>query len=228
MNNDINDKNEQREDESLFSKIEKGAKQSNISKFRMIATRIATVLIKIITFIASHWVAILVVTALLLLGAIIKKITTDGDNSLSQVAIANLIKNEEYINIQEASEDDGYYFFIKQDIIDHYLEELNRAYYEGYYTELNPEQDEDDTDEFVYNPESPDVKEAEVNDWFRTQDYQPYLIKMIRAQIASSYPKLGDYIGEGEPDKVRKYVKWRRRSRKNRICSTRNCRNKKN
>ncbi|MDE5830780.1 MAG: hypothetical protein K2H53_03825, partial [Clostridia bacterium] len=51
------------------------------------------------------------------------------------------------------------------------------------------------TSDFVYDKDDADIKEDDVIDWFGTEDYEKYLVKLIRAEIASSYPKLGDYKG---------------------------------
>ena len=45
-----------------------------------------------------------------------------------------------------------------------------------------------------------DVTEEKLINLFHTKKYEPYLVKMIRAEIGSSYPKLGTYEGEGNKD----------------------------
>lgn len=141
----------------------------------------------------------------MLFGAIIHIITKGGNNNVAQVAISTIIENKEDVTIQETDDGNGYYFKIDKDIIDHYMEEVNRAYYEGYYKELHPDNADSGVDDFVYDKDNPYIKEQEVYEWFGTKDYKPYLVKMIRAQIASTYPKLGDYEGEGIKDKVRQF-----------------------
>ena len=134
----------------------------------------------------------------ILLGGIITIFDFEGDNNIASEASSSILKDEELVSIEKAPGDQGYYFKIDQKVKEEYIKLLNKAYYEGYYHENQPEEDEDKP-EFEYNPDRANIKEADIIEWFKTKDYEPYLIKMLKAEIASSYPKLGDYEGEDDP-----------------------------
>lgn len=146
----------------------------------------------------------------------------EGDSAIVDSATSTLI--EEDVEIVEANNGEGHYFKIDQKIMDNFLLELNRAYAQGkydeadvpeldtdidsddddYYEDVEDEYDDDDGD-FVYDEETAEIKKDDMKNWFRTEEYEEFMVKMIRAEIASSYPKLGDYDGEdGTEDKVRK------------------------
>lgn len=183
------EKEEQKRDESLFSKIKAGVKKANKSKFVMTLRKAIAVIgalpliFKIVTIIA----------VICVISVVIHIFQIEGTNNVFNVASSDVIK--ENTTIEEADDGKGYYFKIDKEIVDKYLKELNEAYYYGYYDEIEPDIDED-TEEYVYDKENLFITEKDLQNWFQTEDYEPYLIKMIRAQIASSYPKLGDYEGE--------------------------------
>ena len=107
------------------------------------------------------------------------------------------------------------------DIKEKYLEALNRAFYEGYYYDNDAEKPDE---EFNYDKDDADIDEDYVSEWFGTRDYEKYLVKMLRAEVASSYPKLGDYYGESSTDDGYGNLKDKNR----RLCSTRSSSAKKN
>ncbi len=189
--NDEEDKKEQMQDASILNKIKNGAKKSNKSKFKAVATRLASVFSAIASFIHTFWPLILIVIVVTTISAFIHKIIIEGNNSVAFVATNKVVEDNVALTTNSNGEA---YFKINKDIVDKYLEEINKAYYEGYYESLHP--DEQTNQEFVYDPENPYIKESEVYNWFQTKDYKPYLIKMIMAQIASTYPKLGNYKGQ--------------------------------
>lgn len=191
---DEEEKNEKKKDEALLGKLGKGVKKNNKSKFKMIVSKIIAAI-----GIKGFLIFILVVTMAAVLGGLITIFDFEGDNNIASEAINSVLKNKELVNIAKAPGDQGYYFKIDQKIKDEYVKLLNKAYYEGYYHENEPEEDEDKP-EFEYNPDRANIKEEDIVEWFLTEDYEPYLIKMIRAEIASSYPKLGDYEGEDDPN----------------------------
>lgn len=190
---DEEEKNENKKDESLLGKLKKGVKKNNKSKFKMIMSKIIAA-IGIKTFV----IFLIIMAVAATLGALITIFDFEGDNNIASEAINSALKNKELVNIAKAPEDQGYYFKIDKKIKDEYVKLLNKAYYEGYYHENAPEKDEDKP-EFEYNSDRANIKEEDIVEWFLTEDYEPYLIKMIRAEIASSYPKLGDYEGEDDP-----------------------------
>lgn len=111
---------------------------------------------------------------------------------MTDVASKKLI--DEYVDIKNT--DNGeYYFKIDQKLLDEYLEKINEAYHNGYYFNPEPEEDED-RPEFVYDEDDLYISKEKIEEWFKTENYNPYLMKMIKAEIASSYPKLSDYDGE--------------------------------
>lgn len=119
-----------------------------------------------------------------------------SNNVITDVASTRILKSE----VSIASNDEGYYFKLNEEALDKYLEELNKAYQEGYF-HMNFD-DEYLKDNVVYDPEDRPVTDRDVYDWFESDDYKHYFIRMVRAEIASSYPKLGNYQGEnGTEDK---------------------------
>lgn len=198
-NEELDKRRDEQEDEKMKGMLEKDSKKANKSKFKMIATRLAAIITAIQTMLPII-LGICVIGAIL--GAFIYILDLEGDNSVSSVAVGTIFEDKEMIDITNEGGNGDYYFKINKEIKDKYIELINKAYYEGYYFDTNPEPSED-ANEFVYDKENPYIKEEEIAEWFLTDDYEPYLIKMIRAQIASSYPKLGDYEGEeGTEDKA--------------------------
>lgn len=147
----------------------------------------------------------------------------EGDSSMVDSATSTLIEQD--VEIVESNNGKGHYFKIDKKIMDNFILELNRAFEQGKYDEADvPEldtdtdrdddddiyeddedEDDEDDDNFSYDEETAEIKKDDMKNWFRTEDYEEFMIKMIRAQIASSYPKLGEYDGQdGTEDKVRK------------------------
>lgn len=189
------DRQNQVEDEKTKSVLERDSKKSNKSKFKMVASRIATILAIVKSLLPA--IAIFAVVASVLTAAIYL-CDLKGHNNMVDVASKDVI--DEYLDIAKA-DDNTYYFKIGHELIDDYLKKINEAYHKGYYFESEPEEDED-LEEYIYDKDNAYITEEKVAQWFKTKNYQPYLIKMIRAEIASSYPKLGDYVGlDGTEDK---------------------------
>jgi len=189
MNEEENKRREELEDERTKSELERNSKKSNKSKFKMMASRLTTFMTIILPILKIVTVIIIIAT---LIGCLTYIFKLKGHNSIADVASTFLM--QEYVTVDK-TENDEYYFKIDKKVIDDYLEKLNEAYHNGYYFNTNPEIDEE-IPEFVYNPEEADVTEENVANWFKTKDYNPYIIKMIRAEIASSYPILSGYEGE--------------------------------
>lgn len=190
---DEEEKNENKKDEALLGGIGKKVKKNNKSVFKMIASWL-----KKKTVINILLILAVILIVYFLLGGLIQILDFEGDNNIASEAINSALKNKELVNIAKAPGDQGYYFKIDQKIKDEYVKLLNKAYYEGYYHENQPKEDEDKP-EFEYNQDRANIKEEDIVEWFLTEDYEPYLIKMMKAEIASSYPKLGDYEGEDDP-----------------------------
>lgn len=121
-----------------------------------------------------------------------------SNNVISDVASSRVLKSE--VEIAFASEEEGYYFKLSEDALDKYLEELNKSYQEGYF-HMNFN-DDYLKENVVYDPEEKPVTDRDVYKWFEDKDFKHYFVRMLRAEIASSYPKIGDYEGEnGTEDK---------------------------
>lgn len=198
MNNE-EERKEQGEDKGLINGIKEKVKKANKSNFKMMFKKFfVTVVLPILLHYA---VPILLIACVI--GAVTYIFDLEGSSSIVDVASSSLLKQKENVDIAITDSGDGYYFKIDQKIIDNYLIELNKAYYEGYYFNTNKDDEEDDEkDEFVYDEEDADITKNNIADWFLTDDYEKYIIKMIKAEIASTYPKLGDYEGISSEDDV--------------------------
>lgn len=195
---DDEERKAQIEDERTKSDLERDSKKGNKSKFKMALTRM--IMSIIIIPMLKVTAIILLITALFT--AISYLIDYKGDNNISSIASKSAL--EEHVDIAKDDEN-GYYFKIDKELIDDYLRLLNEAYHKGYYLTLEPEEDED-LPEYDYEKAKENdelyITEDDLIKIFGTKDYEPYLIKMIRAEIASSYPKLGEYSGnEDKKDK---------------------------
>ncbi len=199
------EKNEQKRDDQDLGMLQKGMK--TLSKkaknvFSMIFKKIVAALVTPLL--------IKIVLGLALVGVIVAAFSTlldlFGSGSTANVASMRVIENEVSIT---STETEGYYFKINDDVIEKYTEELFKADQEGYYEIPDSDSDSDEEDEEEeaeeeeeeieydeYDEEERNSTRETIEDWFNTEDFDEYLIKMIRAQIASSYPKLGDYEGE--------------------------------
>ena len=127
-----------------------------------------------------------------------------GEGETSAYASGYLLDKE--VEIKE-KENNGYYYTLGKDIVERYKKALNEAYDKG-------EHDKEWLDTLKYNDTEnynkktstveASTDKVEFNDqifeeWFQTEDrklWEPYLVKMFTTEIASAYPKLGDYEGE--------------------------------
>lgn len=183
------ERRDRKNDEEIKRESERSAKKDNKSKFSVIARRLALIIHVVITLFIKLFPIIL---AAICITALIHIFDMEGDHTITGVASSIVIDRNTHI--EEADNGDGYYFQIDKKLIDEYLEELNRAFHYGYWYDVDP--DFSGKEDYVYDPDNPYIDKNEgIIDWFQTEDYEPYLIKMIKAQIASSYPKLGDYEG---------------------------------
>lgn len=135
-----------------------------------------------------------------------------GNDNVSALASAEIITDTKI-----AKGKNGYYFEINQDLVDAYVKELNEAYKNGNFY-LDDEENEEilkeygkykdengeivDENEGLENEQTNDDTNKEkwtndeftsddLQDWFASEEFESYLIRMLRAEIASSYPKLG-------------------------------------
>jgi len=212
---DDEERQDQRENRRIVDTMKNGAKKAGsfIMKLRKFLMLVFTTKAGIILFVIIGVVA--------LLAGLTQIVDIRGSTDITDVATDTIITQNTEI-VQAPNPDDGYYFQISDDIIDQFLVELNRAYYEGRYLdhiktgfgdEKYKDKDGDvnevingitsgisdgnvvNQSDFVYDPEVADIKEKDIQEWFNAEDYKDYLIKFIRAEIASMYPKLGDYQG---------------------------------
>lgn len=222
MNDD--ERNDQREDQGIFNKLKKGHKKGNKSIFKMMLKKAITIILPVLLKIMVPLIILVCVWS-----AITHILDIRGSTDIVDVASSAIIN--ENSEIVKAEDGEGYYFKIKNTIVEDFLEELNRAYYEGHYFDhidlgFSNRDDEDlntNSSDFVYDKDEADIKEDDVIDWFGTEDYEEYLIKLIRAEIASSYPKLGDYQGKNRTEDKQGNKKDSNR----RLCCARSCRNSK-
>jgi len=196
------ERKDKRSDEETTRGLGQAAKKDNKSKFSMIAKRLA-IAIKVTVMLITKLLPVILVS--LILTSCAYWFDLDGDNSIASVASSTLIKDKENVDIAEASQADGYYFKINKELAEKYLIELNKAAYYGYWDTRHPDIEEKiaEKGEYVHDPDDLKIEEKEIIEWFRTEDYEPYFIKMIKAEIASSYPKLGDYEGIDDPKSER-------------------------
>lgn len=189
------EKKQQLEEERTKSNIDRDNKNKSKTDIKTIAKRLSTVIAVILPLL--KFIAIVAVIAIVI-SCVTYLFNLKGHNNMAAVSASEVMK--EHVTIDK-TEDNEYYFKIDKQVIDDYLKMLNEAYYNGYYFSNDPENDEN-MPEHVYDKDDPRIKKEDIEQWFKTEKYEPYLIKMIRAEIASSYPKLGDYLGEeGTEDK---------------------------
>lgn len=212
------DKRDKKDDDGIISKLKAGFRKNNKSKFTMLLKNAAKVITALLPMIK---IIIIVLIAFVITSAISYIIDLVGSASVSDIASKSSI--EEFTEIAKKSDEEGYYFKISKELIDNYVKMLNKAYYEGYYNETNPEIDED-APEYVYDEEERFITDKDIENWFGTKEFKPYLIKMIRAEVASNYPKLGTYEGEnGSED-----AQGNKKDADRKLCGTRCCTNKEN
>ncbi len=219
----MNEDKERKEDEGLQSNLKDTTKnkKNNQSKFAMIASRLAGLIAAVIMPLLQVMLPLIILAVVL--GGLIYIFDLEGDNNITSKGLESIITNKEYVDIEEAEDNLGYYFKIDKETEDKYVEEINRAFHDGYWYSTNPDRPRDEN--YVYNEKDAYIKEKEIAEWFQTEDYKPYLIKMIRAEIASSYPKLGEYEGVDDTESERNKKLGNKKDKDRKLCSTRNSRN---
>ncbi len=210
---DDEERKEQKRDKKTLGDIINGGKKlakSKINQFKMWLRRMLITIITSKVFIAF----VFVLSILAVLGVLAHIIDIRGSTDISDEATKKVIAENAQI-MPAPNPDDGYYFQISDSLVEDYILELNRAYEEGHYLDHitnenskkhddnEEEAEEEDTDngsDFVYDEENARIKKENVQQWFNAKEYEDYLVKFVRAEIASSYPKIGDYEGEGAGD----------------------------
>lgn len=207
---DEEERQEEKRDKGVINKIKRDVEKGAKSKFKMWLKKL---LIALLTSKVGI-IFIIILAIITILAAVVHKLDISGSTDTVDVATETIITQNTEIK-QAPNSADGYYFQISDDVVKQFLQELNRAYYEGHYldhiAEDGVEKEHYDNDEdvvagndgnkdenqsdFVYDPEDADITEKDLQEWFNAKDYEDYLIKFIRAEIASMYPKLGNYAG---------------------------------
>lgn len=175
---------------------------------------------KLISLIPNHRLLIttILIFLVVVIAALIYIFDRDGSNRVSDYASQSVLEKEGNVEITKVNDKEGYYFKIDKNIINDYLIELNRAYYQGIFFDKDNDNNPED---YVYDEKNADITKDDVADWFKTNDYEKYVVKMLKAEIASSYPKLGNYTGkEGSGDSVGNLKDDERK-----LCCTRCCSN---
>lgn len=243
---DEEERQDQRNDKGIINKIKNNVKKEEKSKFKMWLHKM------LITLIASKIGIVLIIAfaVMAILAVATHIINIRGSTDVTDVATETVIEETAEI-VQAPNPADGYYFQISDDIVNKFLIELNRAYDEGHYldhikTGIGDEDYKDEDNDvnnmingiisgvgngnvanqsnFVYDPDIAFIKEKDLQDWFNSEDYEDYLIKFIRAEIASMYPKLGNYEGQSTGAGSKDNPKDAQRK----LCSTRCSTNSKN
>lgn len=237
---DEEERQEERRDKGTINEIKKDVEKGAKSKVKMWLKKL------LITLLTSKVgiIFVIVLAGMAILAAATHILDIRGSTDISDVATETIITQNTEIK-QAPNPADGYYFQISDDVVEQFLLELNRAYAEGHYLDhiLEDGNDKEFEDEnnivngvtsgvsngnvlnqsnFVYDPEDADITEKDIQEWFNAKDYEDYLIKFIRAEIASMYPKLGDYAGGNTGGKDNPKDADRE------ICSTRSSSNSKN
>ncbi len=174
------EKDEQRKDENQKSNIlrmGRDAFKKAKNTYTMIAKRLPVIL-----------VALPIVIKLFVIIAIAALVTTffstifNNHDSSTAAGVASMKVIKDEVDISKADNDeDGYYFKINEEIFDGYIKRV--------YCERNHISEEE------YGEEEKKKAINNIKDWFKTEDFEKYFVKMIRAEIASTYPKLGNYEG---------------------------------
>lgn len=221
MNQDVNDFVENdKEIEEIEKELGDAAKNTASNTLKNGINKIRSSVKKAWNAIPSKiriWIIIGIVAIALLLVAVSWIYKLFGDNSVAGVAAQSFIEGN--VKIVKSDNNQGYYFEIDKEITDKYLEALNKAFADGWYdvdlgSLLDKDEDDEDNEESEeesthneYDEDDPEFKDDNIYDWFKTEDksqLQAYLIKMIKAHIASSYPKLGYYKGKESSDETNK------------------------
>lgn len=208
--NNEEERQENKQDNKFIGNFLKKGKEmfkKPINKFVMLAKSfVATVGLPMIM--KAIIAVVFVISAISLFSAIIDFFNS---SSTAGAASARLINNE--VHLVNAIDNEGYYFQINRKIIDIYMEELYKADQSGE-KDIFPDDEEDgeDTADNEQDEEETSAETSEFDDeakeesidnienWFKTEEYGEYLVKMIRSEIASTYPKLGTYTGTGNAD----------------------------
>lgn len=208
---DEEERQDKREDAKATNQLKDGVKKETKSKFKMLLRKWIIALLT--TKVGIILVCIFAVIAFLATAAHILDIR--GSTDISDVATETVITENTEIK-PAPNPADGYYFQISDDVVNQFLIELNRAYYEGHYLDHIAEDGNDkgyedennvingitsgisnenavNQSDYVYDPDDAYVSEKDIQEWFNSKDYEDYLVKFIRAEIASMYPKLGNY-----------------------------------
>lgn len=208
---DEEERQDKREDAKATNKLRDGIKKEAKSKFKMMLRKWIIALLT--TKVGLIFICVLGVIAVLAVATHILDIR--GSTDITDVATETVITENTEIK-PAPNPADGYYFQISDDVVNQFLVELNRAYYEGHYLDHIAEDGDDKkyedennvvngissgiSDEnavnqsnYVYDPDDTYVDEKDIQEWFNSKEYEDYLIKFIRAEIASMYPKLGNY-----------------------------------
>ena len=149
MNDNEKERQDKKENDGIVSTLGNEYNESNKSNFKMLFRKLA------MKYAIAMFAIIIVVGFIIwaLLGAITYIFDLEGDNSTTDVASERLIK--EYTTIAK-TDDNRYYFKINKLLVAKYLEELNKADYEGYYFDRDPDTDEEKP-EFKYDPDDAEI-----------------------------------------------------------------------
>ena len=197
------EEDEKKQDDKDISELKSFTNNNLLKKakstFEMLVTRIAAIIVAIPIII--HIIIIgLIIFAVLSISWLFNYVS---NNVIGDVASDRILKNE--VEIALASEEEGYYFKLSKEALEKYKYELNMAYLQGYYhMEIDEDKIKDRNEaEGKYDENDKPIKDPDVYDWFNTEKFEHYFVKMLRAEIASSYPKIGEYQGEnGTEDKA--------------------------
>ena len=141
-----------------------------------------------------------------------------GDNSIVDVAMDKVTETSVAITPSKGSEEDGedYYYKIDKDIISELKKQLNKTYETDdpeYYRELDIKIRNDEFEDvskeienkidagYVYDKDDAEFNDKTLEKWFGTDDkdlQKAYLVKMLKAEYESTYPRLSDYEGKSE------------------------------
>ncbi len=208
---EINASNEEarKSSSSVFEKLKRKAKNDFFDKLKK------TIIPVILPVVLKLMVPLIILATILLLASSVSDwfVSLFGNDNVSSLAVEEVLSDTEIVK----GDDDGYYFSIDPDLVEKYIKELNEAYKNGNYY-LDDEENEEILKEYgKYKDENGEIveegEEAEdegtdedttnitntndeftsddLQDWFASDQFRPYFIRMLRAEIASSYPKLG-------------------------------------
>ncbi len=207
-----NEENEERkeklQDEKDTNLLNKGLKQGakgvkNV--FKLILSKIVAA-IGVPTLIYGIVIAVIVGAIISAFSAVIYLF---GSSNISADASSKVMQDEEQVSIAK-DESEGYYFKINKDILEKYMEELFYSDQNGFFdnvkipdgkedeeVEENDNEDEEENDDKeVYDDEARKKVLQDLQNWFKLEDFKEFFIRMMRAEIASSYPRLGDFEGK--------------------------------